>query len=1512
MFLLVSFVISQDLDNNTTTLYVTSDDSDCHSIANHECHIFSFYSNFSFPLNTELIFLPGVHVLPPENHQLGFNHFNSLVIRGNSGASEEKAKLINVSIVILNSHTVTLRNLEIPSLISVGNPNIEVCDMFFNSALAAIRSKILIRNTRFYQSNTTFISLSNTTVQMENVIALTNFTGFILINGIGNHSNLSNITVKCDGCAALTVIGRQDTHSSHVNIRDVTVTGGNIKFQNVYSHLSVSNVKATSTVHQNDYPVLSILNCGSNMSITSAAVDANDFGIFIYDIGNHSNLSNVTVKCDECAALTVIGKKDTHSCHINIRGVTATGGKILIKNVHSHLNVSNFKATVYQNNSCNYTVFSVSDCGSYMSITNVAVDGGQVSIVIAGSHFKFKNFTINIKTTLILTKETFYCYLLSIYGSSNTHNVDITGIRVRGDGTISVNKITSNLNIDDIYTNVGLNVGFNGNNISIGNSYVVGIMQLLYNGDNITLRNITVGYSKDKAIGLSREDDYLWNASALSVRGCGSYISVSNVTLFNGMMVLSQNKNNIYLQDVTVYINSPFSKTNAKKFLDPDFDIQPIGLNVEQNHKHIIVKNIKIWNGSMAVVGNDNDISVSDIYLNSYYIFNGVIVGKNKDNIMLSDVIIDGLAEIIMVLNGNYLTIKNRLQTFQFTMAENGNNILVINVTATDNTSLTFQSNGGNITLNNVTIKRVFNGWGLSFFYNKGSYSLITLINVTVSECHCGIYAYGQSLLNFTSHPSSIINNTSVNNGAGMQIGGGIILSSNIDVYFINNTAHGVGGAIYVDVNILKIESLIEDCTFQNFTPIFVNNTAVVAGNDVYNGIIWKCRHRYLSDSVQEGSKTSPFIEAINCSSSISLKGFPTPLSSHVTSTPIGVCLCTDNGTTDCYKRSIHEQLYPGQYISLPLVTVGMCGGISPAVLVITNTSTVEVLLNSSDSQETKRECKYFSYQLKMVTSERNGTFFVKHKFNSIENQHRLHNSHLSVNVSFFKCPIGLELASKVCQCNNVLNISNVIECNINWMPHPIKRSGNNWLYYNHYYDCTVLHKHCPFDYCNVSSLYLSLEEGDTQCSHERSGILCGGCKAGLSLMLGSNRCHYCDNKYLSLTIAFIVAGIALVAFLTVCNMTVSIGSINGLLFYANIVKLNEVYFFPNGAGIPVLSQFIAWLNLDLGIETCLFNGLDGYWKTWLQYAFPVYIWLLVGAIIVGSHYSSRICRLCGNNAVPVLATLILMSYSKLLQTVTKSLMSSTINCEGVKVKVWSVDGNIDYLGTKHIPLFVTAMLFLTVGLVYTVMVFTAQWLQRYSSKCCNKSSRDPVVKLKPFIDAYVGPYKDKYRFWTGLFLIVRLILTPVFSYTTNTIPQVNNYIIAFISAVALYLSRGIYRYNILNALEAFYFLNLGLVALLNILSSNMGLNEEVTLIITAVSVSLCLVAFIITVIVHVYIKKCHSFFSRKFLKKSIGMEQFNLIDDESKEDEETYSPSRVITRRESLIFDFNIHDSDY
>ena len=1399
--------ITSSQNNSSVLYYVASNDEDCLPIMHHECHVISYYfsSNTTsyFPSNITFIFLPGIHVLPNNNHYMKLRYSNWLTLKGHLGAGTETPELYNITLVIQNCYRLTIKDLKITYTILSNNNNVEINSGIMNKIISTssmIMTNISIYNTEFSYS----VFFDNAKVILHNVTVLHNKSSGIHINKMGNRSSLTNVTVKCNACLALLLIGQHGT--THVNIKDIVVIGGIIYIQHIYSHLSLSNVKVT----------------------------------------------------------------------------------------------------VYQQNPCRFFALFIESCGNNISITDVLIVGAQIAIRNIGSHFILKNVTIiGNKTSSELTLKDFLCSLLFIKGGINSKHVNIISVKVVN-GSIILSNISYDLSITDIYTNVAILVHRNGPLISIVDLFITGMMSLINNDNNITLMNITVGY-RILDIDLPKNAySNKWNTSMLVVTTNGNDININNTTLYDGLILIMNNGNKIKIQNTTIHVNTTFIDTNARRrlFLDPIYKLKPLGLAITQNNDNITIDNVKIFNSRWTLDKNGNDITISNIYIHCSSESHGVTVKSNGDNITFSDITVDGYGKVSITNNGDYMTIKNKIQSYQFIMLHNGNNISVVNVTATNNTNLSFHSNGDNITLNNVTITGVSGGCGLLFLYNKAPLGRIILSNVTVSESNCGIYAYGWSILHFLDYPSRFVNNTSINNGAGMQISRSIILHSNTDVYFINNTAYGVGGAIYVDIAVLEIERIIEHCTFQNFRPIFAHNTALVAGNNVYNGKIWKCKGIEKYNTIPRQDKSSPFTSAINCTNNTYLTEFPTPLSAYITSTPIGVCLCDDNNNIDCYLRSINMQLYPGQYITLSLVTVGMCGGISPSILVMSNSSTVEVLLNSSENQETERQCKNFTYQLTMNTKDRNGTFLIKHKFDSMENQDRLYNSYLTVNTLFLQCPVGLTLILKVCQCNHVLSASNVIDCNIVWMPCPIKKSGNNWLYYNHDYNCTAVHRYCPFDYCTDSSLYLSLDNGDVQCSNGRAGILCGGCQMGLSLMLGSNMCHSCENKYLSLAITFILAGMALVAFLLVCNMTVSVGTINGLLFYANIVKLNEVMFFPNGVNVPVLSHFIAWLNLDLGIETCFFDGLDGYWKTWLQFVFPVYIWLLIGAIIVGSHYSSRVCRLCGNNAVPVLATLILMSYTKLLQNVTKSLMSSTINCEGVKLKVWSVDGNIDYLSPKHIPLFVTAMFFLIVGLVYTGLVFTAQWLQRYSGKCC-KSSRDPVVKLKPLIDAYTGPYKDKYRFWTGLLLIVRLILTPVFSYTTNTMPQINNYIIAFISAVALYLSRSVYRHNVLNALEAFYFLSLGILTLLNIYCNHVGLNTDVKLIVTIVSVSMCLATFTGSVLVHLYITKCHKKMSSK---KNNEVEQLQLLQ-ENNEENDTYSPSHTVMRRESMIFDFSITD---
>ena len=98
-------------------------------------------------------------------------------------------------------------------------------------------------------------------------------------------------------------------------------------------------------------------------------------------------------------------------------------------------------------------------------------------------------------------------------------------------------------------------------------------------------------------------------------------------------------------------------------------------------------------------------------------------------------------------------------------------------------------------------------------------------------------------------------------------------------------------------------------------------------------------------------------------------------------------------------------------------------------------------------------------------------------------------------------------------------------------------------------------------------------------------------------------------------------------------------------------MAVSKAGFFSSVKNIPLLI-FIAWLNLDVGIETCYYNGMDTYGRTWLQFVFPLYVWALVGLIIVVSHYSTNAARIFGRNPVSVLATLFLLSYTKLLQTI--------------------------------------------------------------------------------------------------------------------------------------------------------------------------------------------------------------------------------------------------------------------
>ena len=364
--------------------------------------------------------------------------------------------------------------------------------------------------------------------------------------------------------------------------------------------------------------------------------------------------------------------------------------------------------------------------------------------------------------------------------------------------------------------------------------------------------------------------------------------------------------------------------------------------------------------------------------------------------------------------------------------------------------------------------------------------------------------------------------------------------------------------------------------------------------------------------------------------------------------------------------------------------------------------------------------------------------------------------------------------------------------------------------------------KYCPYNYCRSVSTEITLtakEYGnhsstDFQCNQQHSGVLCGGCQPGLSLALGTNKCLRCSNVYITLLLPFAMAGLLLVFVIKLLNLTISQGTMNELIFYVNIISANKHLYYIQTSVNP-MTLFIAWLNLDIGIETCFFSGLTAYSRTWLQFVFPLYIWAIAGLIIIIAKYSDTVAKIMGNNGVPVLATLFLLSYAKLFNTIITAMSYTTLYTTQGKKLVWSADGNLDYLGSKHIPLFcvaVAALVFL--WFPYTLLLLLGQWLHKLNCRTITCM----LLNLKPFLDAHFAAFKDKHRYWFGLLLLVRaanlLISASIPDSTTGFV----EFFTAILSILLTFWGQKVYHSSAVGTFGTAFLLNL---AIMNVTKNN-------------------------------------------------------------------------------------------
>ena len=708
----------------------------------------------------------------------------------------------------------------------------------------------------------------------------------------------------------------------------------------------------------------------------------------------------------------------------------------------------------------------------------------------------------------------------------------------------------------------------------------------------------------------------------------------------------------------------------------------------------------------------------------------------------------------------------------------------------------------------------------------------------------------GSGTLYFEEHPNVVFKNCAIreNNSTGITAvhsnirfigentiegntaisGGGlllsdhatILLSENSTLYINDNTAMENGGGIYAEFGFTYT---IPICFFQfdvnillnktrwNSTHVYLNNNSASTGTAVYGGQIDKCY--FLVDNEPQRVRMISHLPSGEIFNN-TFKYTTSQTQKDISSDPLKVCFCSKNNTPVCNK-SIEKFISPGETFTVAAVVVGQRQGhVNGSVRADFYHQNWHVSISQNETiQPVDMECTNLIYTLH---SERENI-----KVNLSLRVSASSNSNTYLQIHITECPMGFRLNNKSMKCECVPELlANGIKCNAR--NHIIYRPSNFWIGYNMpNTEQVLINKHCPRMYCkpyntNIKARNDSIEQ-DSQCYVEREGLLCGRCKQKRSIVFGTPRCHKC--QHFSIWAVFGVlsvcglAGLVLVAFLLACNITVTEGTLNGFIFCANLIQANQEIYFPIGATAEhddifygFMRTFIAWLNLDIGAQICFFNGMDTLHKTLLQFLFPIYIWCIAGLLIWLSRKYRYMTRLMKNNGTKVLATLILLSYTKIARAVMTSLAGIHLANQDHPY-VWYFDGSVPYFSGRHISLFLIAVVFGIIVLPFTFILLFIKHLPRLSSIWIFSW----VNKLKPFFDAYTGPYTDEFRFWMGFQLLIRICLL----FCTGFHQSDSVLMMGIIGVCSLLLSANyfygtrIYKKRFLNCLEAFLLLNL-------------------------------------------------------------------------------------------------------
>ena len=536
------------------------------------------------------------------------------------------------------------------------------------------------------------------------------------------------------------------------------------------------------------------------------------------------------------------------------------------------------------------------------------------------------------------------------------------------------------------------------------------------------------------------------------------------------------------------------------------------------------------------------------------------------------------------------------------------------------------------------------------------------------------------------------------------------------------------------------------DIAEHNATVILSNNTATLGWNSVFNGHFQNC-------SLQTAHGTLPASRELILNV---FHQYPPIDEKTVPSFPYAICLC-DGDEFNCIRNhTLVIETYPVQQFPIFVTVLGDWQREIPVRLTVTHTQLgTETTLNIEGCTQ---------FQVHTLEHPKGPAPGSRHELSLKASLSGIALQKSIAIYVFNGCSPGLQYKHEQCVCNTFLK-QHHFTCTI------VTNTTTYRAEQPHYWirveeEHVIISPRCPIFFCNSalqSGLTLDSKSDDSlQCNNGRRGLLCSKCPSGYSSVFGSFKCKECSSMWLLQLPLYAFAGIFIVALLFLFNLTLLQGTIMSVVLYTNIMGLMADFLQEHAWG--PLFFLLSVLNLQSGAGVCFYDGMDEFWKALLQFAFPFYLFTLLIVIIIVAHKCGyrmfRKAHFIARRAVPVLATIMLLTYTSLVNAVITPLRYTTLyNADTTHGEtVWLYQPSLPFFGGQHLVLGILSIAVTLLYLIpFTFTMLFGDLMRRYFHK----------LWFSHFMDVLHGAFRWPLGFWIGLRLLIRVILV-VIGISTN------------------------------------------------------------------------------------------------------------------------------------------------